>query len=582
MPSDSRALALLAFATSAYLLFAGLGGPALMQPDEGRNAEVAREMNESGNWLVPTHNGVVYLDKPAFYFKTVGLSMAVFGENEFAARLPNALFGFALLVMTYFFVRRETNDRCAALAVLIVGTTPLFFAFARIVIMDMALAIFVCGAILAGYIAESKDGPSRKRWYLLGAAFSGLATLVKGPIGFLLPILVLLVFCRVAGHRGAWKRLFAPLNFLVFFAIVLPWFLGVIYQRPDFAYYGLIEESFNRYTTSDFKRNEPVWFFPAIIAGTFFAWSVLLPESIVAAWRARKPWTRLDKLCVVWSIALLIFFSLSHSKRAGYVLTVTVALGILTARVFDLALASASERASRVVLRGTIALAVISAAVGLLLAVGLARPDKLIRVLHLREGAFVTMRVSLQAICAVLLVTATFAVVARWRRDARLALAAFVLLPMLLGTAGFSAFRAIAEARSPRSLVKQMPPLPASTEVACLRFFSEGLPFYLKRTVTIITRDGTEMKSNYALFLIRKRNEWPAQFVELDDAERWFGLQTRPVYLLARKGERDMLEELAADRATKVEQLTAGCWGALLPSLSGMQSNTVPSVSRGN
>jgi hypothetical protein len=564
------------------MLFAGLGRPALIQPDEGRNAEVAREMNESGSWLIPTHNGVVYLDKPAFYFKAVGLSMAVFGENEFAARLPNAVLGFALLVMTHFFVRRETNSRCAALAVLITGTTPLFLAFARIVIMDMALAIFVCGAIFAGYIAESKDGPSRKRWYLLGAAFSGVATLVKGPIGFIIPTLVLLIFYRVAGHRGAWKRHLAPLNVLLFFAIVLPWFLGVIHKRPDFAYYGLIEESFHRYTTGDFRRNEPIWFFPAIIAGTFFAWSILLPESIVAAWRARKQWTRLDKLCIVWSVSLLIFFSLSHSKRAGYVLTVAVALGILTGRVFDLALASASERASRIVLRGTIALAVITAVVGLLLAAGLATPDKLIRALHLREEAFEQMRTSFQAMCAALLVTAIFAVVARWRCDARLVLAAFVLLPILLGTAGFSAFQETAEARSPRSLVKQMPSLPASTEVACLRFFSEGLPFYLKRTVTIITHDGTEVKSNYTLFLIRKRNEWPAQFVEFTDAEQWLASRTQPVYLLARKGEQAMLEELAASRATKVEQLTAGYWGALFPPLPGMQSNTVPDVSRGN
>src|SRR5438128_11673076 len=66
MPSGSRVLTLIAFALSAYMLFAGLGGPALIQPDEGRSAEVAREMNESGNWLIPTHNGMVYLDKPAF------------------------------------------------------------------------------------------------------------------------------------------------------------------------------------------------------------------------------------------------------------------------------------------------------------------------------------------------------------------------------------------------------------------------------------------------------------------------------------------------------------------------------------
>lgn len=560
--SHSRTFTIIAFLVSGYMLFAGLGGPALMQPDEGRNAEVAREMNESGSWLIPTHNGIVYLDKPAFYFKLAGISMSVFGDNEFAARFPNAFLALALLVITYLFVRRETNDRHAALAVLVAGTTPLYLAFARIVIMDMALAFFVCTAIFAGYIAESKEGSSRKRWYLLGAVLSGFATLVKGPVGFIVPTLVLLIFYRIAGHRGAWKRHMAPWNIVVFFAIVLPWFLGVIHHRPDFAYYGLVEETFHRYTTNDFKRNEPIWYFPAIITGTFFAWSVVMPESIVAAWRARKQWTRLDKLCNVWSVALLIFFSLSHSKRAGYILTLAVSLGILTARVFDLAIDRASERASRLVLRSTIALAVIAGIGGVLLAIGLSRPPSLIRALHLREGAFDAMHGSFLAMCVALLAVAVFAVVARWQRDARLVLAAFAVLPVVLGTAGFGAIRSTGEVRSARVLASR---IPRQTDVACIETFPDGLPFYLKRTVSVITHDGTEMKSNYALFLIRKRNEWPAQLVAYDDRERWLASRTRPVYILARKGERDELERLADERGVKVEPLTANFWGALLP-----------------
>ena len=111
-------LSTFAFLLGAFLTFARLGALPLLQPDEGRNAEVAREMNQSGAWLVPMYNGLPYLDKPSFYFKTVALSFALFGGTETAARLSSALFGFALLAMAFAFCRREYTERTAALAVM--------------------------------------------------------------------------------------------------------------------------------------------------------------------------------------------------------------------------------------------------------------------------------------------------------------------------------------------------------------------------------------------------------------------------------------------------------------------------------
>src|SRR5262249_4073851 len=151
------------------------------QPDEGRNAEVAREMNESGAWVVPTYNGLDYLDKPAFYFKAVALSLACFGDNETAARIPSAAFGVGLLLLVHAFCRRVYGARCSWLAVIVVATMPLFFSNSRTVIFDIALAFFVCAAIFAGYLAEEAFDGRARLWYLLGAAAAGFATLVKGP-----------------------------------------------------------------------------------------------------------------------------------------------------------------------------------------------------------------------------------------------------------------------------------------------------------------------------------------------------------------------------------------------------------------
>ena len=143
-----------ALAVIWFALFFRLGNLPLLQPDEGRNAEVAREMKDSGAWLSPSYNGITYLDKPAFYFKAVALSLAAFGNNETAARLPSAIFGLATLVLAYFFCRRVYGPRCAVMAVIIIATMPLYVVLSRTVIFDIALAFFVSAAIFAGYRAE--------------------------------------------------------------------------------------------------------------------------------------------------------------------------------------------------------------------------------------------------------------------------------------------------------------------------------------------------------------------------------------------------------------------------------------------
>jgi 4-amino-4-deoxy-L-arabinose transferase-like glycosyltransferase len=192
----------------------------------------------------------------------VAFSLAAFGNNETAARIPSAVFGIALAALAFAFCRKIYGTRCGLLAAIVIVTTPLFVMNARTVIFDMALAFFVCGAIFAGYLAEEAEGRTRRNWYLLGAASAGFATLVKGPIGFLIPALVLLIFNRIEGRRGAWRRLLSPLNLLVFFGVTLPWFVGLCLAHRDFLHYGLVEETFRRFTTSKtFHRSRPVYFY---------------------------------------------------------------------------------------------------------------------------------------------------------------------------------------------------------------------------------------------------------------------------------------------------------------------------------
>lgn len=560
----TRGLLIAAWLVAAVMILGRLGTLPLINPDEGRNAEVAREMASAGHWLIPTYNQAVYLDKPAAFFDTVALSLRLFGNNEAAARLPSACFALGLLLMLFRFCRRVYGVRDAALAVAVVATMPLFFAFGRMVIFDMMLAFFVCAAVLSAYRAEEATGRPRRLWYLAGAAAAAAATLVKGPVGFLVPGLVVLVWGLVEGRRGGAFRFLAPLNLVVFLALVLPWFFAVLHRQPDFAYYGLVEESFHRFTTGSFHRTAPVYYYGPVILGAAFAWSMLLPESVVVAWRARRRWQPADRLFITWALVVVAFFSLSQSKLPGYVLTAVIALGVLTARVFGFAWDRPEGRAAAVVRRGVLILGVFSAAAAAFLIPDVIAPGTLQRVFHIRGREFIELVPAFPPVMVALLITALTAFLSlRWRNPA-LAFGAFFVFPALLLTLAFPGFQSYAEVRSARPLARAIAAQDPGISLACLECYPDGLAFYLKRPVTLISRDGGELKSNYVLFRIRRGNPWPTTIVPLADGQQWLDARAHPRLLLAGSRHHAGLDSLAATRGSTARQLVPGWWGALL------------------
>ncbi|BBL73578.1 ArnT family glycosyltransferase [Methylomagnum ishizawai] len=556
---------ILAFLIGAWAVFGHLGDFPLLAPDEGRNAEVAREMKEAGAWLVPTYNGATYLDKPAFFFRAVAIALDLFGESEFTARLPSALFGFGLLAALFAFCRRVYDERTAALALLVVAATPLYIAFSRIVIFDMTLAFFVCTSIFAAYLAEEHAGKTRNRWYLLAAFLGGVATLVKGPVGFIIPLLVMLVFHGSLRRFDAMKRLFRPVHFLVFFAVVLPWFVGLSLACPDFPYYGIMRESIARFTTPVFRRTQPFYYYGLIIASCCFAWSLLLPESIAAAWRKRAALSRPDRLFIVWALVVVVFFSLSKSKLPGYILTGVVALGVVAARVFAAAILDRAGVAAAVVRRASLALLGVMLPAAVAMAVIAARPELLEQRLKFPHEIFALFIPLMPTAAFSLGATALLAGVAYVRRDARWGMAAALALPLLILTVNFEVLPRYADTRSSRALAARLPKLPDNTEYACIGCFPPGLPFYLKRLVTLISADGRELTSNYVLFSLASGKPWPEHVVATARMDAWLQSRNHPVYLIAKYEKRPALEAVAAARGVPVTDIGAGHWAALLP-----------------
>jgi 4-amino-4-deoxy-L-arabinose transferase-like glycosyltransferase len=566
----NRYLPILAFIVSAWAVFYHLGDFALLSPDEGRNAEVAREMKVAGAWLVPTYNGATYLDKPAFFFKSVALSLALFGDTEAAARLPSALFGFGLLAMVFGFCRRVYDELTASLAMIVVATTPLFMAFSRIVIFDMTLGFFVCAAILSAYMAEEFEDRRRSRWYLTATLAAGVATLVKGPVGFLVPLLVMAAFHVAQDRVGVIKRFFAPLNVLLFLAVVLPWFVGLSLACPDFPYYGIMKESIARFTTPEFRRTQPFYYYGLIIASTFFAWSLVLPESMSMAWRKRKSLSRPDLLFILWAIVVVMFFTLSKSKLPGYILTGVVALGVLTARVFVEALRDGANQAAGIVRRASLALALIALLLFLPTAVAVFKPALFLEWHWLKPEiwehfgpVFPNLTISLGLI-------ALFAVIAWISGNPRLILGAFLTVPVLLLTVNFDIVPRHANIKSARPLFERLPAsIPADAEYACIQCLPHGLPFYLGKPVTVFTDDGKELTSNYVLFSLGSGDPWPEHLVPYRQMRQWLAARPHPVVLLARSSRQAELETIAKRHGVAVIPLGEDYRVSLLPPGTG-------------
>src|SRR5690242_13669597 len=237
-------LALLA----AFALFHDLGGAALFDPDEGRNAEIAREVLVTNDWITPFYDFLPRLEKPMLYYAVTALSYKAFGVSETAARLPSAAASLSALLLTCFFVRRMYGDRAALWSGLVLVTSVQFHAFSRIVILDMLLVFFVTLALLAYYRADIAESRAEKRrCYFVMYAATAAATLVKGPIGFILPGMIVAAYVAARRKWSSLRAMELGWGVLIFILIVTPWYALAEVRRPGYLAYFLGQEHFTRY-----------------------------------------------------------------------------------------------------------------------------------------------------------------------------------------------------------------------------------------------------------------------------------------------------------------------------------------------
>jgi hypothetical protein len=319
------------------LFFLFLGRFPLTDPDEGRYAEIPREMIELRDFITPHLNYVKYFEKPPLYYWLTASSFKILGQNEFAARFPSALCGLLGVLFTYFVGRKVFDRRAALLSALVLGSSGGYLALGRVTIIDMALTLCMTAA-LGFFLLASRDGEKKKGlYYHLFYLFAALAVLAKGLIGIVLPGAVIFFYLLFTRRWRIVKEMRLLTGIPLFLLAAAPWFILVSIKNPEFARFFFIHEHFERYLTKVHSRYQPPWFFIPVLIGVMIPWSFFFPTTARTLWRERKGGESDAVLYLfLWATVIFVFFSLSDSKLIPYILPVLPAAALLIGKTFSL------------------------------------------------------------------------------------------------------------------------------------------------------------------------------------------------------------------------------------------------------
>jgi 4-amino-4-deoxy-L-arabinose transferase-like glycosyltransferase len=304
----------------------------LTMPEEGRYASVAWEMLRSGNWLVPTQDGLPFFDKPPLYYWLTAMSMEIFGTNAAAARLAPLLGAMLGGTGLYLFSRRWTGEGTARWTALVLATMPFFFGGAQFANLDLLVAALMALALMFAAHAVFLSGAQQphRRALLAAWAMAALAVLAKGLIGIVLPGMVIVVWLLVTRQARGILLLLWPPGLFVFALIVVPWFAAVQMQFPGFGHYFFVYQHFERFAASGFNNVHPWWFFIVILPAMTLPWSLwLLRSTFEARPGEAQEATLWRQLMWLWLVLVLAFFSIPKSKPPGYVMAVLFPLAWL-------------------------------------------------------------------------------------------------------------------------------------------------------------------------------------------------------------------------------------------------------------
>jgi 4-amino-4-deoxy-L-arabinose transferase-like glycosyltransferase len=324
---------LLLLATLTF--FAGLGRGAITDSDEAFYAESAREMVVTGDWLTPYYNFEPRFQKPVLYYWLTGAAYLVTGPTGFGARLWAAMAGLGLVLVTAACGRRWYDETTALLAGAIVATNFGYFYIARLALPDLPLTFFITLAIWAALVSTLEQERSPRKFVLVAALALGLGFLMKGPVGVIIPLLVIVPVLVIERRAIGVTPIDLVLGLVVFLAVAVPWyFLMWLRHGTEYLQGFFVGDNFERFATDRFNDPRPWWFYLPVVAGGLLPWTPLALVwlgPITQFIRRRRDVGTIDLRLILWAALPLLFYTISVGKQPRYVLPVLPPLALLLA-----------------------------------------------------------------------------------------------------------------------------------------------------------------------------------------------------------------------------------------------------------
>lgn len=462
--------------------FVALGYRNLVDPDEGRYAEIPREMLATGNWVTPRLDGLKYFEKPPLQYWLTAITFEVFGMNNVTARLWLALIGFLGALFTAFVAWRLYGRETAWYAFIVAASALLYCGAGHYLTLDMSVSVFLFMGIGCLLIAQQRRNESARQvrnWMLAGYVALAAAVLTKGLIGVVLPGAALVFYSLWQRDWAIWRHLHLVKGSVLLLVLTIPWFVLVSRENPRFLWFFFIHEHLERYATPVSQHPGPPWYFLVIFLVGMLPWTATSVASIVKpgfAWRRGDGDFDAERFLWVYFVFIMLFFSGGDSKLPAYILPVFPAVAILAARRIAAAGWSRVEPWLMWALGGVLFVSGV-------VVVRFANPT-------IPADLFLAYRPWLIAAGVVLALGGVIAL--KGRREPRVSAAAAGFCAILACQLALWGYQALTPSRSARQVAQVIDKYDPSHKwpVYVIDNYSPSLPFYLRRLVTMVVYQG--------------------------------------------------------------------------------------------
>ena len=476
----------------AIAWFANLDVRKLQHPDEGRYAEIAREMLATGDFVTPRLDGLKYFEKPPLQYWLTAASFKAFEQDEWTARLPGVAAGFLTVAVVAVTGAALAGAAAGLYAGLVIAGSVWLFGISHLVTLDALLTFWLTLSLCAFLRAQrAQSSPAHvRRWMLLAYAAAAAGVLTKGLVALLIPFATLVCYTLATRDAGPWRRLHLASGLVVLLALAAPWFVLVSLRNPEFARFFFIHEHFERFLTTEHRRVGAFWYFvPMFVVG-------FLPWTGVFLWRLRRSWREASadaggfawaKFCLVWTAFVFVFFSLSGSKLPSYILPMVPSAALVLGWQVERMRVQTLAAFAAVLAALTLALWV-GALVGWpRLAQALADP-RTPRAIYDALGHWVKIALGVAAAGYLVGYFAFRRGDTRGRSIGIAALAVATILAMQTSFSGSDVFRTTRSAADIVTVLENAanPPYDRNAPFFQVSMYDQTLPFYLGRTTTVV------------------------------------------------------------------------------------------------